>query len=106
MIEQRWCTTDGTSWTLSYGKYWAHIELSFDNITYYARTGSVKDRPLEELSWDEINKDDWSGDFDCLNRAKESCIWAILNKEEQAEAIASLSPYEGIFDRENYDDQS
>jgi len=106
MIEQRWCTTDGTSWTLSHEKYWAHIELSFDNTSYFASIGSVKDRPLEELSWDEINKDDWSGDFDCLKRAKESCIWAILNKKEQAEAIASLSPYEGIFDRENYDDQS
>lgn len=83
-----------------------HIELSFDNITYYASTGSLKDRPPEDLSWDELNKDDWSADFDCLKRAKESCIWAILNKEEQAEAIASLSPYDGIFDRENYDDQS
>jgi hypothetical protein len=106
MIEQRWCTTDGTSWTLSHDKYWAHIELSFDNTSYFASIGSVKDRPLEELSWDEINKDDWSGDFDCLKRAKAACIWSILNKKEQAEAIASLSPYEGIFNRENYDDQS
>jgi hypothetical protein len=80
--------------------------LSFDNTNYFASIGSVKDRPPEELSWDQLNKDDWSGDFDCLKRAKESCIRAILNKKEQAEAIASLSPYDGIFDRENYDDQS
>ena len=105
MIEQRWCTTDGTSWTLSNDKYWAHIELSLDNTHYFASVGSLKYRP-EEMSLEELNRDYWHGEFDCLKKAKESCIWTILNKEEQAKAIASVSGYEGIFDRENYDDQS
>lgn len=104
MIEQRWCTIEGTSWTLSHDKYWANIELSFDNTSYYASVGTLKDRP-EELSFEELSQDYWFGEFDCLKKAKESCIWTILNKEEQAEAIASFIPYEGIFDREN-DDQS
>jgi hypothetical protein len=106
MIEQRWCTTDGTSWTLSHGKYWAHIELSFDNTNYFASTGSLKDRPPEELSWDELNEGSWAGEFDCLKKAKAACIQHITKAIDEVTKSLQVSPYEGIFDRENYDDQS
>jgi len=103
MIEQRWCTTDGTSWTLSHDKYWAHIELSFDNTSYFAITGSLKDRPPEELSWDELNEGSWFETFDCLKKAKAACIQHITKMIDDLTRSSQISPYEGIFDRENYD---
>ena len=105
MIEQRWCTTDGTSWTLSHNKYWAHIDLSLDNTTYYASTGSLKYMP-EEMSLEELNQDYWSDEFDCLNKAKAACIQHITEAIDEVTKSLLVSPYEGIFDRENYDDQS
>ena len=105
MIEQRWCTTDGTSWTLSYDKYWAHIELSLDNTHYFASVGSLKDRP-EEMSLEELTEDYWSGIFDCLKKAKAACLQHITDVIDDLTKSLQVSPYEGIFDRENYDDQS
>lgn len=105
MIEQRWCTTDGTSWTLSHDKYWANIELSLDNTHYFASVGSRKYRP-EELSLEELNQDYWSGDFDCLKKAKAACLQHITEVIGDLTRSLQVSPYEGIFDRENYDDQS
>ena len=105
MIEQRWCTTNGTRWTLSHGNYWAHIDLSFDNITYYASTGSLKYMP-EEMSLEELNQDYWADEFDCLKKAKSACIQHITEAIDEVTNSLLASPYEGIFDRENYDDQS
>ena len=105
MIEQRWCTTDGTSWTLSHDKYWAHIELCLDNTHYFASVGSRKYRP-EEMSLEELTEDYWSGIFDCLKKAKEACLQHITNVIDGLTKSLQVSPYEGIFDRENYDDQS
>ena len=106
MIEQRWCTTDGTSWTLSHDKYWAHIELSLDNTSYSASTGSLSYRPPEELSWDELNEGSWTETFDCLKKAKAACLQHITEVIDDLTRSLQVSPYEGIFDRENYDDQS
>ena len=105
MIEQRWCTTDGTSWTLSHDKYWAHIELSLDNTHYFASVGSRKYRP-EEMSLEELTEDYWSGIFDCLKKAKAACLQHITEVIDDLTKSLQVSPYEGIFDRENYDDQS
>ena len=105
MIEQRWCTTNGTSWTLSHDKYWANIELSFDNTSYFASSGSLKDRP-EELSLEELSQDYWFGEFDCLKKAKAACLQHITEVIDDLTRSLQVSPYEGIFDRENYDDQS
>lgn len=100
MIEQRWCTTDGTSWTLSHDKYWANIQLSCDNTSYFATTGSLKDRP-EEMSWEEFNKDCWSYTYDCLKKAKAACIQHITERLNDVTKALHVSPCE-----ENYDDQS
>ena len=105
MIEQRWCTTDGTSWTLSHDKYWANIELSLDNTHYFASVGSRKYRP-EEMSLEELTEDYWSGIFDCLKKAKAACLQHITEVIDDLTKSLQVSPYEGIFDRENYDDQS
>ena len=105
MIEQRWCTTDGTSWTLSHDKYWANIELSLDNTHYFASVGSRKYRP-EEMSLEELTEDYWSGIFDCLKKAKAACLQHITDVIDDLTRSLQVSPYEGIFDRENYDDQS
>ena len=105
MIEQRWCTTNGTSWTLSHDKYWANIELSLDNTHYFASVGSLKDRP-EEMSWEEFNEDCWSHTYDCLKKAKAACLQHITEVIDNFTRSLQVSPYEGIFDRENYDDQS
>ena len=105
MIEQRWCTTDGTSWTLSHDKYWANIELSLDNTNYFASVGSRKYRP-EEMSVEELIEDDWGGTYDCLKKAKAACLQHITEVIDDFTRSLQVSPYEGIFDRENYDDQS
>ena len=105
MIEQRWCTTDGTSWTLSHDKYWANIELSLDNTHYFASVGSRKYIP-EEMSLEELTEDYWSGIFDCLKKAKAACLQHITDVIDDLTKSLQVSPYEGIFDRENYDDQS
>ena len=106
MIEQRWCTTDGTSWNLSHDKYWAHIELCLDNTSYFAFTGSLKDRPPEELSWDELNEGSWTETFDSLKKAKAACIQHITETIDDLTRSLQVSPYDAIFDRENSDDQS
>ena len=105
MIEQRWCTTNGTSWTLSHDKYWAHIELSFDNTMYFASTGILKDRP-EAMSVEELVEGDGGGTYDCLKKAKAACLQHITEVIDDLTRSLQVSPYEGIFDRENYDDQS
>ena len=105
MIEQSWCTTVGTSWTLSHDKYWANIELSLDNTHYFASVGSRKYRP-EEMSLEELTEDYWSGIFDCLKKAKAACLQHITDVIDDLTKSLQVSPYEGIFDRENYDDQS
>lgn len=83
MIEQKWCTTDGTSWTLSHGKYWARIELSFDNTCYSAWWGRL-DSCLSGKIYDEA----LDLPFDCLKKAKAACVRAI---KRSADAYVELS---------------
>jgi hypothetical protein len=97
MIEQRWCTTDGRSWTLSHGKYWAYVEIIDINNTYLANTGIITEKPVE-LSWYDFHNNLWSGTFDCLKKAKSACIESIEDAEDIADAEAILAdPYDTVI---------
>lgn len=79
MIEQRWCTIDGKSWTLTVGDINAIVWLWDDEKTYGAN-----------LWWP--NGDSSSeGEFDCIKKAKAACLEAIEDAEDIADAMAVLA---------------
>jgi hypothetical protein len=82
MIEQRWCTTDGRSWSVAIGDKTASVWL-IDEEFYGARVWCIDDMPttLSHL-----------GEFDCIKKAKSACIEAI----EAAEAILA-DPYDIVI---------
>lgn len=61
MIDQRWTTIDGKSWTIATGNKKARIRLMMDEKTYMTTTWLDSDSRIH-------------GTYDCIKRAKQACI--------------------------------
>ena len=78
MIEQRWCTTDGTSWTITIGDKMASVWLRLNNTNYYANVWQINNTPVSFTRF---------GEFDCIKEAKKACLDEIerINAQEEAD---------------------
>ena len=79
MIEQRWCTTDGTSWSITTGDKMAHVRLLEDDATYASGVWI-----LGEEDWEGHG---FLGTCDCIKEAQKACLDEIerINAQEEAD---------------------
>lgn len=86
MIQQRWCSIDGKTWTTTVGEIKAVVWLEDNEKTY--RTNL----------WWANGASSWEGDYECIKEAKAACIDAIEDAEDIADAEAILAdPYDTVI---------
>lgn len=74
MIDQRWCTIDGKSWSLTIGDKTASIRLWSDNTTYGACVWQINHYPTTLTNLDTCND---------IKVAKAACIKKIAERLHQ-----------------------
>lgn len=72
MIDQRWCTIDGKSWTLTQGDWLATVYLCSDEKKY-----SIFVKKLDPYIDDVLPA---HGYFNCIKTAKSACIEVLAER--------------------------